>query len=214
MSGSTSTTQPAVPRVRNRRGQGERLREQLIEAASELITETGDVGSVTLRAVAARAGIAAPSVYLHFADVDALKMAVANRSFADFNSARAAASLGIVSASESLIRGCQVYAEYAIDHPGHYRLMFGPGLPPLTGEQGTANRDAFDSLVNSITRCQTQGDSPDSIPPERLALVVWTALHGQATLRIDRPHMPWPPLKPMIAELTRRLVGLPEPQLS
>lgn len=208
MSKTDSTTQVLVPRLRNKRGEGERLREQLIEAASELITETGEVGAVTLRAVAARAGIAAPSVYLHFKDVDAIKMAVANRSFAEFSDARVAASVGVASASESLIAGCQAYASYAMAHQGQYRLMFGAGLPPLTGEHGTANRDAFDNLVAAIARCQAEGAAPADVPADRVALMVWTSLHGQVMLRIDRPHMPWPPLKPMIAELTTRLVGL------
>ena len=205
---------PARQRVPNRRGEGERLREQLIDAASELIAETGDAGSLSLRAVAARAGVAAPSVYLHFKDIDAIRMAAANRSFAAFTAARAAASIDAASAADSLITGCYVYARYALTHPGHYRLMFGPDLPPITGEQGTANREAFDNLVGSIRRCQAEGVAPADISPDRVALMVWSALHGHVSLRMDRPHMPWPPLEPLITDLVTRLVGLQHPERS
>ena len=41
-----------------------------IDAASELIAESGTVDAVSLRAVARRAGVSAPSVYLHFDDRD------------------------------------------------------------------------------------------------------------------------------------------------
>lgn len=199
---------PTRPRVRNRRGEGERLREQLIDAASELIAESLDAGSLSLRAVAARAGVAAPSVYLHFKDIDAIRMAVANRSFAAFTAARIAASAGALSATESLITGCHVYARYALSNPGHYRLMFGADLPAITGEQGTANQEAFDNLVGSIRRCQTEGVARTDMSPDRVALMVWSALHGHVSLRIDRPHMPWPPLDPLITDLVARLVGL------
>lgn len=57
-----------------------------------MIGETGDGTALTLRGVARRIGIAAPSIYRHFTDVDELKMAVVQESFADFARARDAAS--------------------------------------------------------------------------------------------------------------------------
>ena len=72
----TSTTpKPSQPRRRNRRGEGQRLREELLAAADAIVTETGDGSALSLRSVAARAGVAATSVYLQFADIDALKAA-------------------------------------------------------------------------------------------------------------------------------------------
>jgi DNA-binding transcriptional regulator YbjK len=47
----------AVTRERNPRGQGDRLRVDLLEAAVELIAETGSVQGVSLRAAAKRAGV-------------------------------------------------------------------------------------------------------------------------------------------------------------
>ena len=57
---------PAKARRRNRRGEGDRLREEIITAASQMIGETGDDSALTLRGVARRLGIAAPSIYRHF----------------------------------------------------------------------------------------------------------------------------------------------------
>ena len=86
----TPTAQAAPPtgRQRNRRGEGDRLREEIITAASQIIGESGDDSALTLRGVARRVGIAAPSIYRHFTDVDELKMAVVQRSFAEFARAR------------------------------------------------------------------------------------------------------------------------------
>jgi AcrR family transcriptional regulator len=198
-------------RRNNRRGQGERLRDDLIEAASAMVAETGDAGSLSLRAVAARVGVAATSVYLHFADLDALKIAVAQRSFAEFAAARDAATAGITDPAEALVARCQAYAHFGLTHPGHYRLMLGPDLPPLArpGDTSAPSMAAFTALAGSIRRCQQAGAAPADADPEWLATLVWTALHGQTALRMDRPHFPWPPLDDSIDALVRRLVRLP-----
>ena len=61
-----------------------------------------------------------------------------------------------------------------------------------------------------ISRCQQAGCTADTADPARLALLVWSALHGQATLCIDRPHGPWPPLEETIPDLMTRLLRLGE----
>ena len=66
----------AIPRQRNPRGGGERLRSEIIEAATRLLSTLGEDEPFSLRAVAKEASIAPPSVYLHFADKTALMLAV------------------------------------------------------------------------------------------------------------------------------------------
>jgi AcrR family transcriptional regulator len=206
-----SRPQPGSRRRRNNpRGQGERLREQLIQAASSLVAETGDAGRLSLRAVAARAGVAATSVYLHFADLDRLKIALVERGFAELSEVRDAAGAASNDPAEALVARCRAYGRFAVDHPGLYRLMFGPDLPATLAydAERSPGRDALDALTESIRRCQRSGAAPDGADPARLATLVWTALHGQVSLRMDRPRFPWPPLDEMISETVRRLVGL------
>ena len=69
-------------RQRNPRGQGERLRDDIIEAASRLLADPA-APPLTLRAVAREAGVAATSVYLHFDDIEELVLAVADRRFGE-----------------------------------------------------------------------------------------------------------------------------------
>src|SRR5258708_12943097 len=70
-------------RGRNPRGQGERLREDIVVAALRLLDELGDDQALSLRAVAREVGIAATSVYIHFADRDALVLAAMERCHRD-----------------------------------------------------------------------------------------------------------------------------------
>src|ERR1700688_3951627 len=72
------TAEQARQRRRNPRGQGDRLREDMIGAASRLLADPA-APPLTLRGVARAAGVAATSVYLHFEDTDALIIAVAER---------------------------------------------------------------------------------------------------------------------------------------
>ena len=72
---------PARRRQRNARGQGARLTEDIVTGALALIERAGSDEAVTLRAVAREVGIAAPSIYAHFADRDAIVMAVTVRVF-------------------------------------------------------------------------------------------------------------------------------------
>src|SRR6266700_821441 len=61
-------------RQRNARGQGARLTQDIVSAALALIEREGSDEAVTLRAVAREIGIAAPSIYNHFPDRDAIVM--------------------------------------------------------------------------------------------------------------------------------------------
>ena len=86
-----NTAGPARPRARarrrNARGQGARLADDIVAGALALIERTGSDEAVTLRAVAREIGIAAPSIYAHFADREAIIMAVVVRVFDELSEA-------------------------------------------------------------------------------------------------------------------------------
>ena len=74
----------AVQPLRRRRaprGSGEQLRDEILDATTELLLETGHAKAVSIRSVAQRVGVTPPSIYLHFADKDALLDAVCARYF-------------------------------------------------------------------------------------------------------------------------------------
>src|SRR4029450_1591391 len=73
---------PATRRRRRApRGSGEQLRDEILDATTELLLETGHAKAVSIRSVAQRVGVTPPSIYLHFADKDALLDAVCARYF-------------------------------------------------------------------------------------------------------------------------------------
>jgi AcrR family transcriptional regulator len=208
--GTNASQGSATARRRNPRGQGDRLREELLDAADELLAESGDAQQLSLRQVAKRVGIAATSIYLHFPDIAELKEAVALRGFVELERARHAASRDITDPAEALLARICAFAQFALAYPGRYRLMFGPYLPTALayGAAQSPSRRALEELAQSIQRCQEAGVARLGADPLRLAILLWASVHGFLLLRLDRPQFPWPPIEGMVTEATQRLVGL------
>ena len=107
----TMSLQP-LKRRRAPRGSGEQLRDEILDATTELLLETGHAKAVSIRSVAQRVGVTPPSIYLHFADKDALLDAVCARYFEKLD--------------EEMQR---VASRSAVDRRGAARP--GPGLCPI-----------------------------------------------------------------------------------
>src|SRR3954471_19008085 len=82
-----SSVRTPVARPRNRRGEGAKLREEILQAAARLLEESGREDAVTLRAVARAVGISAPSIYAHFDDREQILDAVVAEAFEDLSEA-------------------------------------------------------------------------------------------------------------------------------
>lgn len=200
-----------MARSRNRRGQGDRLREDLLDAAEELLTELGDERAVTIRAIVERVGVTPPSLYRHFATKQELiREAVARRfgALAQAIGARAGPPAERGDAAGALRGGCLGYLDWAHREPGAYALLFHSRRETVVSSEGPSGTEAFEALTGGIRACQQAGVARAG-DPHHLALLVWASLHGIATLTAARPAIEWPPLATMVEELLTGVVGLP-----
>jgi len=191
-------------RQRNPRGQGERLRDDIIEAASRLLEDSA-APPLSLRAVAREVGVAATSVYLHFDDVESLVRAVASRRFTDLIRAQDEATAGVIDPCDRLRAACLMYCEFGLAHPGHYQVTFTNPLPvgdDMPWDQMPGQK-AWEHFVEAVAPCL--GRTPDDPEAVRTALLLWQQMHGTVSLRISRPRFPWPPLAESVAEAVTRL---------
>lgn len=189
------------------------MREQLLDAAEAAIAESGDAGQLTLRGVARRIGIAAPSIYRHFPDVDHLKLAVVERAFQRFVRERDKARGSIEDPAEALLAGCRAYCHFATANAGAYRFMFSYESP-ARGQQSPTGLASHEALAASIRRCQEAGKTQLQGDPHAVAAEVWATLHGLVLLRLNAPEFPWRmSLDDMATDAVARLVGfsLPRP---
>lgn len=213
MSRSPSASARRPRRQPNRRGEGERLRDELIDAAIEMI-EARQNDQLTLRGIARRVGIAATSVYLHFPDVDHLLAAVVERGFAWLTAATNEAAQGVTDPAEELHIRCRAYCQFALDHPGLYLVMFQADLPATTlGENpsDTPGRRSFQNLLAAVERCLTAGLAPRPDDPFRLASLIWSSEHGLVLARISRPSFPWAPINELVDEMVDRMMAFEKP---
>ena len=210
-SATSNRTTRAAPRSRparqrNPRGQGERLRDDIIEAASRLLADPVSP-PLTLRAVAREVGVAATSVYLHFDDIESLILAVAERRFGELMTLQDQARDVGATACERVRAGCIAYCEFGLTYPGHYQVMFARPLPiPESMPPGQfPGYAAFQQLVDAVAECI--GREPADLAAFRTATLIWQQLHGTVSLRISRPGFPWPPLDEAVADVVDRILA-------
>jgi AcrR family transcriptional regulator len=184
-------------RQRNPRGEGERLRGEIIDAARVLVAANE---AMTLRSVARQAGIAAPSIYRHFRDVDAIMSVLTEDAFRVLTQVLRDAQEGLDAPDARLMALARAYLDYARREPGLYRLMFGAQWDAAAALETYPDRaqrfaemgmDAFGLLVESVAACANAGSST-SADPRRDAVALWAGLHGLAGLRVAASLFDWP----------------------
>jgi AcrR family transcriptional regulator len=200
-------------RARNPRGEGERLRSEIVCAAREILVEDGYEAAITLRGVARRVGIAAPSIYPHFAGPAAIVQAVVVEAFGELNAFIEAAVRDLVDPRARLLAGCRAYITFGIESPNIYKLLFDRNreLGGRSPQDRAPTEDdlwhgPFSQLVVAVDACIRAGISTATSSPAT-ALDIWVGMHGLVMLRGNRYDMPWPPRDamepPFISALAR-----------
>jgi AcrR family transcriptional regulator len=185
-------TTAARPRRRAKRGEGERLREEILAAARELLAEAQDVDAVSVRAVADRVGVSTPSLYLHFADKQALIDAVCEAVFAELDARMQEAASRTEDAFDGLrLRGL-AYAEFALANPEQYRIammrVHAPGVDsaPFSAEDIVAG-PTYHHLIEAVEACVDIGVFAPGTDAQMVATSLWAAAHGAVSLCLAKP---------------------------
>jgi len=200
---SDRSAPPRQSRRRNARGHGAQLADEIVTGALAIIERTGSSEAVTLRAVAREVGIAAPSIYAHFPDRQAIVMAAVVQIFDELRIAIGDGVAEHTDAVERLVAGCTAYVSFALAHPSRYNVLFseeriadtahcqpvliGPGGRPLL-EYGA---ESFALLVDALEACVESGVS-SSTDVVADSTTIWVAMHGAVSLRLALPEFPWP----------------------
>jgi AcrR family transcriptional regulator len=198
-------TSPARPRAR--RGEGERLREEILLATERLLIKTGDQDSVSVRAIARAVGVTPPSIYLHFADKAELLFAVCARHFLALDESMETAAVGATDPLEALRLRGRAYVRFGLDHPEQYRVLFmsRPSAKPVgwTPDAMLENA-AFTHHLDAVVRA-----FPDHDDTYVVAIGLWAGVHGVVSLLLSQPDFPWPDLDSLVDHvLTTQARGL------
>ena len=187
---SVSTGGPETRRARQRapRGSGDLLRHEILDAATELLLETGQARAVSIRSVAQRVGVTPPSIYLHFEDKDALLDAVCARYLARLDGEMERVAIGQRSTVDVLRAQGLAYVQFALRTPELYRLAtMGEWRSGSNVDMALAS-SAFEHMRASVQALMDEGvyrtDDPTTI-----ALELWTVAHGVAAIMVAKPHL-------------------------
>jgi AcrR family transcriptional regulator len=202
------STTDAPRRKRNPRGQGHLLRAQLLEAASELLAAGTAESELSLRRVARQAGVAATSVYRHFANLEELLWGVTEVRFRELDERMNAAAAGATSPAQELRARALAYCAHALEEPAHYRVLF--GLRRVEKEprpfHALPGAPVFAQLEGSVRRAlATAGREPDDA--FFATTLLWCALHGIVSMRTDKPQFPWPALETLVDRAIAAITG-------
>lgn len=156
------------------------LQETVLRAAVSIVAKSGP-DDVSLREVARAAGVSHQAPYHHFKDREGLFAAISEQGFTLL-----ADSLHM---SQSPTRESMfiTYVQFALRHPGHFRVMFRNDICNLEQYPAAlmqADR-AFGALADFVARDLDETATIDEI--RLTATYMWSVAHGLATLLLDGP---------------------------
>jgi AcrR family transcriptional regulator len=151
------------------------LKAVILAKAATLVAGRGADG-ISLRELAREAGVSHAAPAHHFADRRGLFTALAAQGWRLLADA-------LAGARPDFIEAALAYVRFALDHPGHYAVMFdrslvNPDDPELAAAQDAAGAE----LAHGVG---TLKDPRAKADPESAALAAWSLVHGFAMLRLN-----------------------------
>ena len=163
------------------------VREKILDAALDFFATEGHEG-VTMRALADAIEYTPPVIYSHFRDKEAIIRELCNRQLRML--AKSFATIAGVADPVERLRGIgQLYVDFALEHPSHFRFMFltAHRLPPdesNNGHSGDPQEDAYAFLKHTVEAAIASGQlRPEFTDAEELTQMCWAAAHGVVALQ-------------------------------
>jgi AcrR family transcriptional regulator len=156
-------------------------RAAIVDAARELVASAG-LEALSLRRLAARLGVTAPALYLHFSGKRDLLRALAESEF-EVLEARFA-EVDTDDPVERVRATTRAYVAHARERPELFRVMF--LFPPAVGDQGGA--DELPAATKTFAASSANIEAAVAAGALRTddvlltSLAMWSAAHGVATV--------------------------------
>jgi len=185
------------------------LRQKVLKAAEELFVKDG-YQNVSMRKIAEKIEYSATTIYRLFEN----KAEIIDQLIAD-------GYAGVFERYEKILSHCpesplqafndiiKEYIEFGINNSNHYELWFNNSdLIEQDGKllmsHGRVQYQVYKTWFDLIDECKEKNLLKDN---ETIAIfqIVWGAVHGVISLRINYPKFPWMPLQEHIDELISQL---------
>lgn len=162
----------------------EALRQRILEAARDIYLREGP-DALSIRKVARAIEYSPGTIYLHYRDKDDLLLELHRDAFR-----RKGGLFGpLMSITDPVARleaMGRAYIHHALENAADFHLMFVDECPISrmveTGEEWTNGDTVMDMLRNTIQQGIDQGSMRPDIVPETMTVILWSLVHGCATL--------------------------------
>ena len=156
-----------------------------------------------MRAIADQVGVAAPSVYLHFRNRDDIFRAAVLEEYSALAAAMSEAGRRGRTARARLKAMGEAYCEFAMRHPGRYRLI--TEVQQARSARGRGHQEhpaeaAQRLLMQAIDDCGRE-DALQQLDRELAFTCIWSGWHGYVELRRAKPMRDWPDPVRVVAEI-------------
>ena len=151
------------------------LRAAILSEAARLVDELG-ADRVSLRELAREAGVSHAAPAHHFTDRRGLFTALAAQGFELL-------AVALAEARPRFLDAALAYVRFAIEHPGHYRVMFDKSLVDSSNrELAAAQAAAGAELSRGVASLPDQHAQAD---PPGAELAAWSLVHGFSMLWLN-----------------------------
>ena len=169
------------------------VREKILDAALEVFAKDG-VDGVTMRALADAIEYSPPVIYAHFRDKDAIIQELCYRQLRHL--AQIFGTFGALDPVERLRRIGYVYADFAVDHPSHFRFLFLTPHPYVGDDDEIAKDDPRQNAYAFLKQTVKDGLAAGAFRPEytdaeEIAQLCWASAHGLVALQNIRGEDSW-----------------------
>ena len=183
------------------------LRAKLLRTSRKLLDESGP-SALSMREVARRAGCTHQAPYHYFANREAILAALVREGFDELADRLASARERLEGADRRavLTASGNAYVEFALRHPGVFRVMFRPDVcdPERFPEVVQASERARDELARLARHVAGEETSLE------VEVLFWSGVHGLASLLLDGPLVGAFGSVQERLEFAREVVGLSE----
>ncbi len=183
------------------------IEDAVVAAALRLLDRAGP-SALTVRGLAAEAGIAPMGIYNHFGDKNGVIDVVFRRGFDVLTDAVSHAD-AVADPLEAIRVGLAAYRAFALAHPTTYAVMFLREVPAYepSDQSLLAATESFGVLVRTVDRAMHVGVMrPDD--PREVAQQLWSAAHGAVALELAEMCLVDDPGSTFNALLETMLTGL------
>lgn len=158
-------------------------RARLLEAAARVLAADGPSG-LTVSRLAREVGTSTMALYSNFSGKDELIAATADEFVSRFS-----AALRVIPRNDDalteFIELARAYREISLANPHLYRVAFHSGRLSVLEDTPRGMADIYAYVAEVLARCVARGVFPGGEPIPML-LQLWTAIHGQISLELEK----------------------------